>query len=40
MNFNDQDLHYCIYLVLDSVDIRLGMDGLSASVQSQLMLSR
>ena len=36
MNFNDQDLYYCIYLILDSVDMRLGMDGLSARVQSQL----
>jgi transposase len=36
MIFNDQDLQYSIYLVLDSVDMRLGMDGLSAWVQSQL----
>ena len=36
MNFDDQEIHYSIYLVLDSVDMRLGMDGLSAKVQSQL----
>ena len=36
MNFDDQDIHHFIYLVLDSVDMRLGMDGLSAKVQSQL----
>ena len=36
MNFDDQDIHHSIYLVLDSVDMRLGMDGLSAKVQSQL----
>ncbi len=36
MNFDDQEIHYSIYLVLDFVDMRLSMDGLSASVQSQL----
>ena len=36
MNFDDQDIHHSIYLVFDSVDMRLGMDGLSANVQSQL----
>ena len=36
MNFVDQDPQYSIYLVLDSVDMRLGMNGLSAQVQSQL----
>lgn len=32
----DQEIHYSIYLVVDSVDMRLGMDGLPAKVQSQL----
>ncbi len=32
MNFDDQDIHHSIYLVLDSVDMRLGMDGLSAVI--------
>jgi transposase len=36
MNFDDQDIHYFIYLVLEPVDMRLGMDGLSAKVQLQL----
>ena len=36
MNFDDQEINYSIYLVLDSVNMRLGMDGLSAKVQSQL----
>ncbi len=36
MNINDQYLQYSFYLVLDSVDMRLGMYGLSARVQSQL----
>lgn len=36
MNFVDQDPQYSIYLVLDSVDMRLGIDGLSARVQMHL----